>query len=153
VTFKILDKDGLAVAGATVILKDVSAVTDANGIVRYYGVSAGAYTVTVKTEEREVQQKITVKDTNGSTTPQEFSVQVKPKSMFVYYLIIAGVVLIALSALYVAFTKFQQKARFRRTHGLDKSKAVVFDSYSTPSEPAASSIDQGPMIKPENQVA
>ncbi|MCA9344891.1 hypothetical protein KC946_03575 [Candidatus Saccharibacteria bacterium] len=147
ISIKVTDADGLAVAGATVVLKDVTAITDSNGIARYFGVTPGSYTISVTTDKGEVKKKITVKDTNGSTTPQEFDLAVKPKSPIIQYLIYAGIGVLALAgltALYVMFNKLQKKARFRRTHGLDTKKAVVFDSKSS-SKPT-SPVAQGPMV-------
>lgn len=147
IEIKVTDADGLAVAGATVVLKDVTAITDSNGIARYFGVTPGSYTISVKTDDGEIKKKITVEDTNGSATPQEFDLAIKPKSPIIQYLIYGGIgvlILAGLTGLYVMFNKLQKKARFRRTHGLDTKKAVVFDSKSSsqPSSPVA----QGPMV-------
>lgn len=147
ITIKITDELGEAIAGATVTLKDVEATSDSNGLVRYYNVTPGSYTVSVKTDKGEVIKKITVKDTNGKTTAQQFTVEVKPKSpilTYVIYGVIGVITIVAVYALIVMLSRYQKNLRFRRTHGLDSKKAVVFDSNSSPL--TTPDVAQGPMV-------
>lgn len=148
ILIKVVDAENQPVVGAKVVLRDVEATTDSQGIARYFGVTAGAYTITVTTDEGESRQKINVKDNSGSSDAQEFNIQVKPKSPILYYLTVGGLAILAIAGLIAAIIglkKMQKRAHFRRTHGLDQHKAVVFDSNSS-KQPKPSKVDQGPMV-------
>lgn len=147
VAIKVTDAQGKPLAGVSVTLGSFSAVSDSSGIASFSGIAQGKYTVAVKTDKGETKSKIDVKAATNAGEVQQFTLQVKPKSMIVYYAIIGAGILAVLAIAGVFLKKWQQKSKFNRSHGLSNS-AVVFDASSSVHNPQTNSIDQGPIVTP-----
>jgi hypothetical protein len=113
VAIVVTDKDGRAVAGATVTIDTSSMVTDGSGIANFTGLSTGKHTVKVVTKDGTSSRTITVAATSSGET-QRFDLKIKPRINYLLYAVIA--VVAVLFVVLLVLGRRWQKNRTEKNH-------------------------------------
>lgn len=104
-----VDDKGKPVEGAEVTVASKTSKSDKNGIASFTGIPAGTHDVIIKTSGGQVKAAVSV---NGDTAPaaaQSITVQGKPQSKLLSYLITAVGILIVVGVAVYAFLRFWPK--------------------------------------------
>lgn len=116
VAVRVVDKNGKPVSGAEVTMASKTVKSDKTGIASFTGIPAGTHDVMIKTSGGQVKGSI---DVNGNTTPttaQAFTLQAKPQSKLISYLITGiGVALLVGIIIYIIIRFWPKKPLFATT--------------------------------------